>query len=76
MLNPYLEESEYIFKIQGDIPVIKNANYIAEKIFEEFKPEKVHIATEGSLGLATRQYCRRNRIPYNRSYHTRLAEYG
>jgi CMP-2-keto-3-deoxyoctulosonic acid synthetase len=76
VLNPYLEESEYIFKIQGDIPVIKNANYIAEKIFEEFKPEKVHIATEGSLGLATRQYCRRNRIPYNRSYHTRLAEYG
>jgi len=76
VLNPYLEGSEHIFKIQGNIPIIKNANHIAEKIFDEFEPDKVHIATEGSLGLATRQYCRRNKIPYNTSYHTRLAEYG
>ena len=76
VLNPYVEESEHMFKIQGNIPIIKNANYITEKVFEQFKPDRVHIATEGSLGLAARQYCLRNKMPYNTSYHTRLAEYG
>ncbi len=76
VLNPYVEGSEPIFKIQGSIPIIKNANHIAEKFFERYKPDKVHIATEGSLGLAMRQYCIRNGISYNTSYHTRLADYG
>lgn len=76
ILNPYVEGAEHIFKLQGNIPIVKNANYIVEKYFEQYKPDRVHIATEASLGLAMRQYCRRNNIPYNTSYHTRLADYG
>lgn len=76
VLNPYVDGSEHIFKLQGNIPIVKNAAYITEKYFEQYKPDKVHIATEGSLGLAMRQYCIKNKIPYNTSYHTRLAEYG
>ncbi len=76
VLNPYIDDSEHIFKIQGNIPIVKNAQNIVEKYFEEYQPDRVHIATEASLGLAMRQYCRKNNIPYNTSYHTRLADYG
>ncbi|EQC31517.1 hypothetical protein SDRG_10691 [Saprolegnia diclina VS20] len=39
------------------------------------RPDFIHIATEGPLGLATRLYCDLNRIPYNSAYHTRIPEY-
>jgi len=45
------------------------------KRLREFQPEAVHIATEGPLGLAARQYCRSEGIPYTTSFHTRFAEY-
>jgi glycosyltransferase involved in cell wall biosynthesis len=35
----------------------------------------VHVATEGAVGLMTRQYCVRRRIPFTTSYHTRLPDY-
>lgn len=76
VLNPYMPEAEHIFKLQGNIPVVKNAAYIAKKYYEQEKPDRVHIATECSIGLAMRQYCRANKINYNTSYHTRLADYG
>ncbi|KDO25942.1 hypothetical protein SPRG_08597 [Saprolegnia parasitica CBS 223.65] len=39
------------------------------------RPDFIHIATEGPLGLATRLYCDLYRIPYNSAYHTRIPEY-
>lgn len=42
---------------------------------ELVKPEAIHIATEGTLGLAARQYCVKNNISYTTSYHTKLPEY-
>jgi glycosyltransferase involved in cell wall biosynthesis len=42
---------------------------------EEFRPEAIHIATEGPLGLAARSYCRRRGLPFTTSFHTRFAEY-
>jgi glycosyltransferase involved in cell wall biosynthesis len=47
---------------------------IASKI-RDAKPDFIHIATEGPLGLASRLYCDTNNIPYNTAYHTRLPEY-
>lgn len=77
ILNPYVEGAEHLpLKLQGNIPILKNASYIVEKYFNKLKPDRVHIATEGSLGLAMRQYCRKNKMNYNTSYHTRLADYG
>lgn len=77
VLNPYVEGSEHLpLKLQGNIPILSNASYVVEKYFNEIKPDRIHIATEGSLGLAMRQYCRKNKINYNTSYHTRLADYG
>ena len=40
-----------------------------------YQPDAVHIATEGPLGLAARQYCVSQGIPFTTSFHTRFAEY-
>lgn len=42
---------------------------------DDFGPDCVHIATEGPLGLATRHYCRKRRLSFTTSYHTRFPEY-
>ena len=42
---------------------------------DEFQPDAIHIATEGPLGLAARSYCRKRRLPYTTSFHTRFPEY-
>ncbi len=42
---------------------------------EAFRPDAIHIATEGSLGMAARRYCRRNGLAFTTSYHTQFPEY-
>lgn len=41
----------------------------------DFAPDAVHIATEGSLGLAARRICLRHGIAFSTAFHTRFAEY-
>lgn len=41
----------------------------------EIKPNAIHIATEGPVGLAVRHYCNRRKIPFTTSFHTRFPEY-
>lgn len=45
------------------------------KHIEAFQPEFIHVATEGPIGLATRNYCLRAGLPFTTSYHTRFPEY-
>lgn len=45
------------------------------KLIERSAPDYVHIATEGTLGLAARRACIRARRPFTTSYHTRFPEY-
>jgi glycosyltransferase involved in cell wall biosynthesis len=42
---------------------------------EKAKPDFIHIATEGPIGLMTRRYCRKTKWPFTTSYHTRFPEY-
>lgn len=42
---------------------------------EDFRPDAVHIATEGTLGMAARRWCLRNRRRFTTSYHTQFPEY-
>ena len=42
---------------------------------ESFKPDAIHIATEGPLGLAARRYCLKREIAFTSAFHTRFAEY-
>ncbi len=41
----------------------------------DFAPDAVHIATEGSLGLAARSICQQHGIAFTTAFHTRFAEY-
>lgn len=41
----------------------------------DFKPDAVHIATEGPLGHAARKYCIRKGLKFTTSYHTQFPEY-
>src|ERR1700676_5257152 len=47
---------------------------IAELI-EAAKPDSIHIATEGPIGLLVRRYCRKHGLPFSTSFHTRFPEY-
>ncbi|BBK45122.1 GDP-mannose-dependent alpha-mannosyltransferase [Allostella vacuolata] len=38
-------------------------------------PDAIHVATEGPLGMAARAYCRRRRLAFTTSFHTRFPEY-
>ncbi|HJZ55541.1 MAG TPA: glycosyltransferase family 1 protein [Gemmataceae bacterium] len=40
-----------------------------------FRPDHVHISTEGPLGLLVRRFCRRMGWRFSTSYHTRFPEY-
>jgi 1,2-diacylglycerol 3-alpha-glucosyltransferase/glucuronosyltransferase len=48
--------------------------YVAREL-KGFRPHAIHIATEGTLGLAVRRYCRARQVPFTTSYHTRYPEY-
>ncbi len=45
------------------------------KQIESFKPDYIHIATEGPLGFAARNYCKKNNIEFTTCYHTNYPEY-
>jgi glycosyltransferase involved in cell wall biosynthesis len=46
-----------------------------EKLFREFAPHAVHIATEGTMGMSARAICLKYAIPFTTSFHTRFPEY-
>ncbi|MEP7244863.1 MAG: glycosyltransferase family 1 protein [Gammaproteobacteria bacterium] len=47
---------------------------MAERI-ASFRPEALHIATEGPLGFAARRYCVRHGLNFTTSYHTQFPQY-
>ncbi len=51
-------------------------NRRVSKIINEFKPDAIHIATEGPIGRAVRRFCKRRNYPYTTSFHTRFPEYA
>jgi glycosyltransferase involved in cell wall biosynthesis len=46
-----------------------------ERTIDAFRPDAIHIATEGPLGLSARAVCLRRKIPFTTSFHTRFPEY-
>jgi glycosyltransferase involved in cell wall biosynthesis len=45
------------------------------KLIEDFRPDALHIATEGPLGIAARAYAVKRGIAFTTAFHTRFAEY-
>ena len=46
-------------------------NRLARTI-EEFAPDAIHIATEGTIGMSARAICLTRHIPFTTSFHTRF----
>ena len=45
------------------------------QLLRDFGPDCIHVATEGTLGMAARSWCVRNRFPFTTSYHTQFPAY-
>lgn len=46
-----------------------------ENLFAQEKPDYIHIATEGPLGLAARLVCTKKKLAFTTSYHTHFSHY-
>ncbi len=46
-----------------------------QRVWNDFEPDFIHIATEGPLGWAARNLCLAKGRPFTTSYHTRFPEY-
>jgi len=44
-------------------------------LLNDFQPDAIHIATEGTLGVAARQWCIARKLRFTTSYHTQFPEY-
>lgn len=45
------------------------------RALKRIAPDAVHIATEGPLGVAARNYCVRRKVPFTTAYHTQFPDY-
>jgi glycosyltransferase involved in cell wall biosynthesis len=45
------------------------------RLIADARPDSIHIATEGPIGLLVRRYCRQHGLPFTTSFHTRFPEY-
>lgn len=59
----------------NEIELALGAKKAIDERFNKFEPAAVHIATEGTLGMAARSMCLKNKFPFTTSYHTRFPEY-
>ena len=52
---------------------ISPARGLAEKL-DAFRPDAIHLATEGPLGWAARRYCLRRKLAFTTAFHTKFPE--
>ena len=45
------------------------------RLLEDWKPDAIHLATEGPLGRAARAWCLRHGVPFTSAYHTKFPQY-
>jgi glycosyltransferase involved in cell wall biosynthesis len=50
--------------------------FYARKLLKEFKPDVVHIATEGPIGWSARGWCKAHGVPFTTAFHTRFPDYA
>jgi glycosyltransferase involved in cell wall biosynthesis len=72
----FIDPSKFPHYAFPSYPEVKLAfPYRLGRKIEDIRPDYIHIATEGPIGLATKLYCDRNGLRYNTSYHTKFPEY-
>jgi glycosyltransferase involved in cell wall biosynthesis len=58
-----------------DIPLALFPYRKLKQLLDEFRPDAIHLSTEGPLGWAGRRYALRRKFPFTTTYHTRFPEY-
>lgn len=58
-----------------EIRLALNALWKLPELLDDLLPAAIHVATEGPLGSAARRYCKKRKIPFSTSFHTRFPEY-
>ncbi len=46
-----------------------------EKLIDDYRPDTIHIATEGTMGLSARAICIKRGLKFTTSFHTRFPDY-
>jgi len=59
-----------------EIPLALASAASVGRILDAARPDAVHIATEGPIGLAARRACLRRGWPFTTGFHTRFPEYA
>ena len=50
--------------------------FAARRLLRAFKPDVVHIATEGPIGWSARSWCLSRGVPFTTAFHTRFPDYA
>lgn len=57
-----------------EIPIVWRAKNLQQRLID-FKPDAIHIATEGALGWLVRRLALKHKLPFTSAYHTKYPEY-
>lgn len=72
----YIDPSMFFYFSAIGYPEVKiSLPFNIGKKIEKINPDYIHIATEGPVGLAARNYCNKKGYNYNTSYHTKFPEF-
>lgn len=58
-----------------EIRLTINPRRLIRNAVQDWRPDAIHIATEGPLGWAARGLCLQSDLPFTTSFHTRFPEY-
>ena len=60
----------------GEIRLAVAPRFGMRKTLGEFRPDIVHISTEGPIGWSTRRWCMTNDVRFTTAFHTRFPDYA
>ncbi len=46
-----------------------------DRILTEYRPDAIHGRDRGAAGYAARRFCRRRKLPFTTSFHTKFPDY-
>jgi glycosyltransferase involved in cell wall biosynthesis len=75
IIHPGLFRRTFSLSIYPEISLTILPGKRMRRMFDQERPDHVHIATEGPLGVSARRACLRRHMPFTTSYHTNFPLY-
>jgi glycosyltransferase involved in cell wall biosynthesis len=68
----------FTFALPGysEIRLAMAPRFGTRRTLRDFKPDIVHIATEGPIGWSARSWCKAEGVPFTTAFHTRFPDYA